>query len=386
MSRDRSQRQVPSDQGSGRQGSGRQGLGNRVALSKRVGPRGRGAADNPHNRFQRFHVDPEPGAVDAPTTTLLADSSRQILSRNDSPDVGFDVSVNPYRGCEHGCAYCYARPTHEYLGLSAGLDFESKLVVKREAASLLRDALSKPRYKPKTIAFSGVTDAWQPIERRLRITRACIEVLRACAHPVGVVTKSHLVTRDVDLFSDLARATESFEAGTTAARVALSITTLDGALARALEPRAASPAMRLDALRVLSEAGVPTHVMVAPVIPGLTDHEIPAILDAARAAGARTASYVLLRLPHGVGDIFTDWLRTTVPERADKVLARLRSLRAGALDEPSFGARMRGSGPFAIQMRQLFQTMRARIGYDDVPIPFSTAAFRPPEQGQLRLF
>lgn len=357
-----------------------------VDAQGRPRPRGRGAADDPRNRFERFHVDWEPGEVGAPQTVLFEDHARQILSRNDSPDVGFDVSVNPYRGCEHGCAYCYARPTHEYLGFSAGLDFESKLLVKRHAAVLLRDALAHPRYVPSTIAFSGVTDAWQPIERTLGITRACIEVLAQCGHPVGVVTKSHLVTRDADLFARLASATRDLEPDTTAARVALSITTLDKSLARALEPRASSPSMRLEAIRTLDDAGVPTHVMVAPVIPGLTDHEIPSILEAARAAGAHTASYVLLRLPHGVEDLFVKWLRSTVPHRADKVLSRLRSLRAGALDEPSFGARMRGSGPFADQLRQLFHTMRARHGFDEQPTPFSSAAFRPPAVGQLRLF
>ena len=359
----------------------------RTDASGRPLPRGRGAARDLRNRFREIHVELDPDAQPTgPPTTYLEDSSRQILVRNDSPDVGFDVGINPYRGCEHGCAYCYARPTHEYLGFSAGLDFESRIVVKRDAAKLLEQELARPRYEPTPIAFSGVTDAWQPVERKLGITRACLEVLAACAHPVGAVTKSHLVTRDVDLFAKIARAVESAERGATGARVAISITTLDVRLARALEPRASSPTSRLDALRVLRDAGVSTHVMVAPVIPALTDHEIPSILAAAREAGAQTASYVLLRLPHGVKDVFRDWLTATVPDRAEKVLSRIRSLRGGGLDSAAFGERMRGSGPFAAQLRQLFQTMRARCGYAEHAIPLSSAAFRPPAVGQLRLF
>jgi len=345
--------------------------------------RGRGAAHNPPNRFEPLHVDrsgwrdpDDPG----PETRLLRDASRTILAHNDSPDLGFDVSVNPYRGCEHGCAYCYARPTHEYLGMSAGLDFESRILVKHDAPALLRAALAKSSWVPRTIVFSGVTDAYQPVERRLRLTRRCLEVLVEHRNPVAITTKSWLVSRDTDLLGALAEHD--------AAAVALSVTTLRNDLQRTLEPRTAIPARRLGAIRVLSDAGIPVGVAVAPVIPGLTDHEMPAILEAAADAGASFAHYILLRLPWGVAEEFERWLRRHVPDRADKVLSRLRSLRGGRLYDARFGVRGRGEGPFAEQLRQMFEVHTRRLGLDRAPT-LSAAAFRRPEPDagpQLGLF
>lgn len=345
--------------------------------------RGRGVAANPPNRFERLHVDrsgwrdpDDPG----PETRLLVDASRSVLSHNDSPDVGFDVGINPYRGCEHGCAYCYARPNHEYLGMSAGLDFESRILVKRDAPDLLREALSAPGWVPRPIMLSGVTDAYQPVERRLRITRRCLEVLAELRNPVAVTTKSYLVTRDADLLGELARHR--------AAAVVLSITTLRRELQRILEPRATTPERRLGAIRVLADAGIPVGVNVAPVVPGLTDHELPAILEAAAEAGATFANYIVLRLPWGVSDLFRDWLETHMPDRKEKVLGRLRQLREGRLYDARFGVRGRGTGPFAEQLRQLFRVHRDRLGLHRRP-ELSTAAFRRPEPDagpQLGLF
>src|ERR671912_2334518 len=265
---------------------------------------GRGAADNPKNRFEKIEVEPELGELDAeepgPEIIYLRDVSRSIIARNDSPDIGFDASINPYRGCSHGCIYCYARPTHEYLGLSAGLDFESKILVKEDASELLRKELSSPRWEPKVLSMSGVTDPYQPVERRLGITRRCLEVLAEFRNPVAIITKNHLVTRDVDLLSELARYD--------AAAVAVSLTTLDDDLRRLMEPRTSQPARRLAAIKALVEAGVPVGVMTAPVIPGLTDHELPDLLSAAAGAGATFAGYVPLRLPGAVAPLFEDWL------------------------------------------------------------------------------
>lgn len=338
--------------------------------------RGRGAGGNPPNRFLPLAVERDAWTLaedPAPDTVLLRDTSRSVLATNDSPDVGFDVSLNPYRGCEHGCSYCYARPTHEYLGFSAGLDFETKLLVKEDAPELLRRELMKPSWKPQPIALSGVTDAWQPAERRLGITRACLEVLGEFRNPVVVVTKSHLVTRDIDLLGELATYR--------GAKVNLSVTTLDPELARNLEPRAAAPHRRLDAIRRLSDAGIPTGVIVGPVIPGLTDHELPAILEAAATAGATTASYILLRLLFGVKDLFADWLERHVPDRKEKVLGRVRDVRSGRLNDPRFKTRMRGEGPYAEQIRSMFDIARRRHGLDRRGEPLSTAAFRRPAPG-----
>jgi len=340
---------------------------------------GRAVGWNPPNRFERLHVDrKEWNDPDdpPPQTLLLEDRSRTILTRNDSPDVGFEVGINPYRGCEHACAYCYARPTHEYLGYSAGLDFETRIVVKRNAPELLRAALSARSWKPQPIALSGNTDCYQPAERRLRITRRCLEVLAEFRNPVSVITKSYLVGRDVDLLGVLA--------GHGAASVVLSITTLDPALQRRLEPRAATPARRLGAIRVLARSGIPVGVNVAPVIPGLTDHEVPAILEAAAEAGASFASTILLRLPHGVKDIFEGWLRTHVPERADKILNRMREMHGGRLYEAEFGTRGRGTGPWADQLGAVFRVHRDRLGLSAPPTLSAAAFLRPTDGGALQ--
>jgi DNA repair photolyase len=347
--------------------------------------RGRGAADNPANRFERLHVQLEreallddDGEPAGPTTQYFRDATRTILTRNDSPDVGFSVGLNAYRGCEHGCVWCYARPTHEYLGFSAGLDFESRILVKTDAPALLREALASPRWTPQPIAMSGVTDPYQPAERRFRLTRGCLEVLAEFGNPVGIVTKSHLVTRDVDVLGELA--------SHGAAVVNVSITSLDATLQRRMEPRASTPARRLRAVETLAAAGVPVQVFVAPVVPGLTDHELPAILQAAAGAGARDAIFIPLRLPLGVAALFEQWLETHFPERKDKVLNRIRSMRGGRLDDPRFGMRMRGEGPYAEQLRSLFHIHRRRLGFQPLA-PLSTAAFRRPATGgQLGLF
>ena len=342
--------------------------------------RGRGVGWNPPNRFERLSVElaPEPDLEDGeealrPETVLLRDRTRSILAHNDSPDVGFDVGINPYRGCSHGCVYCYARPTHEYLGFSAGLDFETKIMVKEEAPALLRTALSSRSWKPQVIALSGNTDAYQPAERKLELTRRCLDVLAEFRNPVGIVTKSHLVTRDRDLLADLA--------GDGAAAVVVSITSLRKKVQRVMEPRAAAPSRRLDAIRTLAEAGVPVGVNVAPVIPGLTDDEVPAILEAAAGAGATFASYILLRLPHGVKSMFEEWLGQHFPGRREKVLNRVRELRGGSLYDARFEVRGRGEGPWADQLRTLFRVTRDRLGLDRPP-KLSTEAFRVPSSGE----
>ncbi len=344
--------------------------------------RGRAAAANPANRFETLSVEPDPCPPDehvAPQTVLLRDASRTIIASNDSPDVPFDATVNPYRGCEHGCIYCYARPTHEYLGFSAGLDFETRILVKHDAPRLLRSTLQSPAWRPRVIGLSGVTDPYQPAERALGITRGVLEVLAEFRNPVAVVTKNHLVTRDADLLGQLA--------GHEAAVVNVSLTTLDRSLQRVMEPRTSIPERRLDAMRALTDAGIPVRVLVAPVIPGLNDHEIPAILDAAARAGARAAGWVLLRLPHGVGGLFEDWLSRHFPERRDRIMARIRETRGGRLNDPAFGDRMRGSGTLAAQIGRLFEVARRRAGFaNDIP-PLSAGAFRRPHAGgQLGLF
>ncbi len=348
--------------------------------------KGRGSTINPSGRFERLAYDD--GDVDvvqrdeyaeaspAPRTEYYRDTSASIIARNQSPDVGFDASINPYRGCEHGCVYCFARPTHEFLGLSAGLDFETKIFVKEDAPELLRAALASPRWQPTPLALSGVTDAYQPIERKLRLTRRCLEVLADFRNPVIVITKNHLVTRDIDVLASLA----AFDA----ARVYVSVTTLDPALARTMEPRTSSPERRLDAIAALARAGVPTGVLVAPVVPALTDSEIPHILQRAAEAGATSASYVVLRLPFGVKSIFEGWLEVHYPDRKDKVLARMRALRDGALYQSKWGERMSGTGIFAEQIGAMFDTSRRKFGLDRRSHAISTAAFRrPTAQGDL---
>lgn len=350
--------------------------------SKTRSIRGRGAADNPRNRFLPLALerdewtrasDPDPG------TRFLSDRSRSILSYNHSPDLGFDVSLNPYRGCETGCSYCYARPTHEYLGFSAGLDFETNILVKPEAPALLRRELASPKWQPQVIVLSGVTDPYQPIERRLRLTRRCLEVLAEARNPVGIVTKHHRVTRDIDVLERLAQYR--------AVCVQLSITTLDPVLQRKLEPRGSTPARRLDAISRLAAAGIPVGVNLAPVIPGLTDHEIPAIIEAAAAAGADRAMYIMLRLPFGVASLFEDWLARHFPDRKEKILNRMRAMRGGGLYESQYGKRMRGDGPFAEQVERMFSLARRRAGLVRRDYGLSTDHFRAPRVGpQLGLF
>lgn len=344
---------------------------------------GRGTSSNPPNRFERFsfELDPNESGSDntsAPSTQFLKDTSKTIIAYNESPDVGFEASLNPYRGCEHGCSYCYARPTHEYLGFSAGLDFESKIMVKEDAPELLRRQLSAHRWKPQPIVMSGVTDCYQPVERRLELTRRCLEVLVEFRNPVVIITKNHLVTRDTDLLSELA--------GYHAAAVFLSVTTLEPRLSRIMEPRASSPKRRLAAMETLTRAGVPVGVMVAPIIPGLTDHEIPSVIAAAANAGAQFAGYTIVRLPLAVAPLFERWLEQHFPHRKEKVLNRLRSMKGGRLNDPRFGHRMRGEGAFADMIRNLFHTACRKAGIARGGPELSVAAFRKPSGAQLVLF
>jgi DNA repair photolyase len=337
--------------------------------------RGRGAPSNPANRYDQHHYepfddgwedpDPQPAGI---VTSLTPDTSRSIIARNDSPDLPFDRSINPYRGCEHGCVYCYARPSHAWLGLSPGLDFESRLFYKPHAAELLRRELARPGYRPAPIALGANTDAWQPAERRLGLTRALLKVLSEHRHPLTLVTKSALIERDLDLLTELA------ETGLVHARI--SLTTLDRDLARRMEPRAATPARRLETLRRLVEAGIPSGVMVAPVIPVLTDAELETLLGAARDAGALEADYVLLRLPFEVEPLFGEWLDTHVPAMAKRVLSQLRDSRGGRLNDPRFGSRMRGQGPYAELIGRRFHLAHRRLGFPGLP-ELDGSAFRP---------
>ncbi len=343
--------------------------------------RGRGAGDNPPNRFEQIRLerdeDWDPAEDPSPKTQFLRDLSQTIISYNDSPDIPFNASLNAFRGCEHGCSYCYARNTHEYLGFSAGLDFETKIMVKENAPELLRRELSSPKWKPQTLAMSGVTDCYQPIERRLQLTRRCLAVLAEFRNPVSIITKNYLVTRDIDLLRELA--------AHQAVTVHLSINSLDSELARKLEPRAASPNMRLAAVEALAKAGVPVGVLVAPVIPALNDHEMPAVLAAAKAAGAGWADTEIVRLPLTVAPIFEQWLERNVPGKKDKVLNRIRAIRGGKLNDPRFGNRMRGDGIFADQISQMFHVARRKVGLPEDGPELSTAAFRWPEGAQLGL-
>ena len=343
--------------------------------------RGRGAASNPGNRFERSHYavsEWDEGPDDSsPDTVLLKDATRSIIAYNDSPDVGFDASINPYRGCEHGCIYCFARPNHEYLGFSAGLDFETKILVKEQAPELLWRELMLPSWKPQTLAISGVTDAFQPIERRLKLTRRCLEVLAEFRNPVVIITKNELVTRDIDLLSDLARHD--------AALVFISVTSLQSELARTLEPRASQPQRRLAAIEALAKSSIPVGVLVAPIIPGLTDHEMPAILAATRNAGAITAGYVPLRLPFGLAPLFEEWLAVHAPLQKEKILNRVREIRGGALNDPNFGSRLRGEGEYAGQLRKLFEIACRKSGLNASRPKLSAEAFRRPGS-QMSLF
>ena len=349
--------------------------------------KGRGAAHNPPNRFERMHVEPDAegynlddGEQAPPQTIYLRDSSRSIIVKNDSPDVGFTHSINPYRGCSHGCVYCYARPTHEYLGFSAGLDFETRIMVKEDAPELLRKELSSGRWEPTMLAISGVTDCYQPVERKLEVTRKCLKVLAEFRNPVGMITKNHLITRDIDLLSELA----SFNA----AVAMVSVTTLDAELARRMEPRTSAPRRRLEAIEALAKAGISVGVMVAPVIPGLTDHEMPMILKSAADAGARFAGRVPVRLPLAVAPLFEAWLERHYPDRKDKVLNRIRSMRGGKLNDSNFNSRMKGEGIFAEQISKMFKLAARKTGLDK-PFPgLSVEHFRRPvaSGGQFGLF
>ena len=347
---------------------------------------GRGAVSNRSGRFEkevREAVDDGWGALEAIEnlrTEITMERPKSIITRNESPDISFDRSINPYRGCEHGCVYCFARPTHAYMGLSPGLDFETRLFVKEGAAELLERELSAPKYAPKTIAIGTNTDPYQPIERTHRVMRSVLEVLARTNHPVGIVTKSALVTRDIDILAPMA--------AKGLVKVALSVTTLDRKLARGMEPRASTPERRLDAIRQLSEAGIPTAVMVAPIIPSVTDSEIETILARAREAGAVEAGYVILRLPLEVLDIFSEWLLETAPDKYRHVMALVRSMRDGKAYDPEWGKRMTGTGPYAWMIGRRFEIASQKLGFNQTRLRLRTDLFTPPVRpgGQLSLF
>ncbi|MFN4289018.1 MAG: PA0069 family radical SAM protein [Brevundimonas sp.] len=349
--------------------------------------RGRGARANASGRYELYRHEAfddgwaDESQPDAPLrTTLTPETARRILTRNDSPDIGFDLSINAYRGCEHGCIYCYARPSHAYMGLSPGLDFESRLFFKPDAPRLLRRELSNPRYRCVRIHVGANTDPYQPVEREQKITRQILEVLEAFNQPFSIITKSALIVRDLDILSRMAqrRLCSAF----------ISLTTLDPALTRAMEPRAATPRRRLDAIRALSKAGVPVGVGFAPVIPGLNDHEMEAVLEAAAEAGASTAMYVVLRLPLEIHELFEQWLHTARPERARRVMSLVRQMRSGKAYQARFGERMRGEGPVAELIASRFRMAVKRHGLTRPRHDLDTTQFRVPEQmrPQLDLF
>jgi len=351
--------------------------------------KGRGAVTNRPGRYERGDRPREDdgwniGAAlseDRPETTVTLDSTRRIIARNESPDIGFDRSINPYRGCEHGCVYCFARPTHAWLGLSPGLDFETRLFAKPDAAERLREELAAPRYTPAVMALGTNTDPYQPVERKLGITRQILQVLAECRHPVSIVTKSALVLRDIDIIAAMAK--------DGLANVSLSVTTLDAALARKMEPRAPSASRRLEAIRQLSDAGIPTGVMAAPIIPAINDMEIERILDAAAAAGATSAGYVLLRLPLEIKDLFDEWLAAHYPQRATRVMALIRDTRNGQAYDSRFGTRMKGEGPYAEMIKRRFAIACRRLDLNRSRNALRTDLFRPPvlrPNPQLSLF
>jgi DNA repair photolyase len=353
-------------------------------------PIGRGAADNPANRFltviheedlEQFEFDDEfLRQLQRPPTRYFDDTSKSVISENNSPDLPFRYSLNPYRGCLHGCSYCYARPTHEYLGFSAGLDFETKIFVKRNAPTLFRNWLARPAYQCEPVMLSGVTDCYQPIERKLQITRQCLEIALQARQPISLITKNAMVTRDIDLLSELA--------SLHLCKVAISINSLDQELTKVLEPACSAPAARLGAIQKLSDAGVPVHVMVAPIIPGLNDNEMPTVLKAAADAGAKAAGYNMIRLPLAVERIFMDWIKRHRPSHADKIESRLRSVREGKLNQSEFRIRMRGTGPIADQISALFKLTRQRCGLNTTLPESRTDLFKPPQSssGQMHLF
>lgn len=351
------------------------------------GRRGRGAISNASGRYEPLMsvaLDDGWGMLDEPPpprkTTVMHDTSRSIIARNTSPDIPFDRSINAFRGCEHGCIYCFARPTHAYLGFSPGLDFESRLLAKPDAPALLEKELRNPNYRPAPIAMGTNTDVYQPIEKNYRITRGILEVLNRFNHPVTIVTKSALISRDIDILSDMA--------SRNLAKVFLSVTTLDRGLARRMEPRAATPCRRLQTIRMLHDAGIPTGVMVAPVIPAINDMEIESILEAAYKAGARSAGYVLLRLPLEIKTLFREWLAQEFPDRADKVMALVQDMRGGRDNDPQFHSRMRGRGPYADMIAARFQVASRRTGFNISMPKLDISLFRaPPKAGdQMDLF
>jgi DNA repair photolyase len=362
------------------------GAGSRSDVDVKI--KGRGAISNPEGRFARVEREPDGDALDAllrdgdapppPRTEVHVDAARTIIAHNDSPDIGFSQSINPYRGCEHGCIYCYARPSHAYLDLSPGRDFETQIFYKPNASELLRAELAAPGYVVSPIALGANTDPYQPVERQLRVTRGVLEVLLELHHPLTIVTKGGLILRDIDLLERLA--VDGLVA------VTVSVTTLDDELKRRMEPRTAGPQLRLKVIRELAARGIPTGVLAAPMIPGLNDHELEAILEQAAVAGARSAGYVLLRLPHELKQLFEEWLREHYPQRAGHVLSLIRQMRGGALYDSTYGSRQRGAGPFAALLKARFE--RARRAFDlDREASLNTSLFRPPAPGgQLDLW
>ena len=345
--------------------------------------KGRAAAFNTPNRFDPVTLELDPAELTAEElrqvpTIFFDDKSRTILSKNNSPDIPFTYSINPYRGCEHGCIYCYARPSHEYLGWSAGLDFETRILVKRDAPELLSRAFQKTSWQPQVICLSGNTDPYQPAERQLKLSRGCLKVFLRHRNPVSIITKNHLVTRDLDLLGALARRN--------LVSVSVSVTSLRPELASTMEPRTSTPRRRLDAVQTLADAGVPVGVMVAPIVPGLTDEEVPAILKAAAQHRARWAGYVILRLPGPVAPLFVDWLSATWPDRKDKVLRRIQELRGGKLTDSAFGRRMRGQGIWAETLTSLFKTTCRSLNLNQPRLPLSTDQFRRLADNQRSLF
>jgi len=352
-------------------------------MAKKQNPlRGRGASDNPVNRFEGnyidYDLDEETGERPSPKTQLIRDAAKSVIAYNKSEDIGFNASINPYRGCEHGCIYCYARPYHEYLGYSSGLDFESKIVVKYDAPELLKKELSSKKWKPQVIAMSGVTDIYQPIERKLKLTRGCLKVLAEFRNPVGLITKNHLITRDIDLLCELN--------DHHCVSVTISVTTLNKDLTAVMEPRTSRPNRRIDAIHKLADAGIPVGVNVAPIIPGLTDHECVNILEEAAGAGALYAGYTIIRLPYKVKDLFVDWLEQHYPDRRKKVLRKILDIRDGKLNNSEWGTRMKGEGNFAKQISDLFKVHTKRLGLNKRSRNLTTEHFVRRSGSQLNFF
>lgn len=345
--------------------------------------KGRGTALNPENRFERIKIDVDLDWLDTEPQQKVAaeyfiDNTKNILAKNDSYDLSFTYSINPYRGCEHGCVYCYARPTHEYFGLSAGLDFETKIMVKPDAPRLLEQQFQSKRWTPQVVAFSGNTDCYQPIEKKLQITRQCLEVFLKFRNPVGVITKNALILRDLDILQELARYNLVL--------ATVSVTTLDNHLARKMEPRTSAPEKRLDALEQLVAAGIPTNVNVAPVIPGLTDHEMPLILKEAAARGVKSAAYILMRLPYSVKELFFTWLNHNYPDRVKKVMHAVQDTRAGRLNDPRFSARFKGVGVRAAAIERMFKLCCQKYALNERKFDLSTDHFRRGNLDQRELF